>query len=299
MFIQNGNTNSAGTAVENVEYVSSVAYRSIQEIIDGVFAQFPYVIAGLIVIMTFWITGSLFRRVFLAASAKTKLDDRLRILFSRLIYGGLITVGFLAALPLMIPNFSFSGMVAGLGFVSFIIGFAARDIFNDLISGVIILWSEPFERGDYIYLKDAEGEVLNVGLRVTSLKKTDGETIHIPNRDVYSNALVVQNAGAKHRSKIQFCVGFSASVEETKQLIRDALHKINGVESDPEPGIYVTDLTSSGVDMTVYFWVDTDENSPLATRDSVATAIKESLGSAGVTLYPPNTVIVRRSASSD
>jgi hypothetical protein len=51
-------------------------------------------------------------------------------------------------------------------------------------------------------------------------------------------------------------------------------------------------LAAEGVDLSIYFWIDTDENNPMAIFDRVATGIKSALGKTGVELYPTNPVVV-------
>ena len=55
----------------------------------------------------------------------------------------------------------------------------------------------------------------------------------------------------------------------------------------------MTDLTTDGASLSVYFWVDTDKNSPLQVFDEVASGIKKALSKAAIELYPPTTVLVK------
>lgn len=275
-----------------MEDVSALTMRSLNDLYAGFVEQLPAIFAGMIIIASFWLIGKVTKMIFLRASRRTGLDDRLRLLFSRFLSIGIVTVGILSALPIMIPNFSLGGMLAGLGFVSFIIGFAARDIFNDLLSGVLILWNRPFGAGDYVFLKDVEGEVREVGMRVTSLLKDDGETIRIPNREVYSNSLIVRSAGAKRRMSLKFAIDYAASVAETKQLLGRILRNAKGVEDEPKPAVYVTDLGEQGVNISVFFWIETKKNSPIVTFDSIATEIQESLTKSGIVLFPARKLIL-------
>ena len=96
------------------------------------------------------------------------------------------------------------------GFTSFIIGFATKDILNNILSGVLILWKQPFQVGDYIFIKSNEGNVEYIGVRATRLKKDDGEMVLIPNGEMYSNALTIRGAGANRRMKLKISISFDA-----------------------------------------------------------------------------------------
>lgn len=292
MFFQNSNVASGAVASAKTTY--DVALQSINNLINSIVARLPYILAGILVLLLFWILSGLFKRIFWATSKRTRLDSRLRILFSRLIGIVVFILGIFTALTIIIPSFEFGDLIAGLGFTSFVIGFATKDILNNLFSGVLILWQQPFKIGDYIFVKSIEGKVEYIGVRATRLKKDDGEIILIPNGDMYSNALTIRGAGASRRMKLQVSVGYEADVDDFKTLVLGILSKLEGVENDPPSKVVVTDLTSDGANLSIYFWVNTDKNSPQLVFDRVASGIKKAVADAGIELYPPSTVIIQQ-----
>ena len=297
MFFQNSNT--ATRAVESARTTYDVALQSINNLINSIVERLPYILAGILVLLLFWLLAGLIKRIFWAASKRTKLDGRLRILFSRLIGVVVFILGIFTAFTVIIPSFQFGDLIAGLGFTSFVIGFATKDILNNLFSGVLILWQQPFKIGDYIFVKSIEGKVEYIGVRATRLKKDDGEIILIPNGDMYSNALTIRGAGAGRRMKLQVSVGYEEDVDNVKAIIFNVLKNLKDVENDPPSKVVVTDLTSDGANLAIYFWVNTDKNSPLTVFDEVASGIKKAVADAGIELYPPNTVIMQQPKEAD
>ncbi len=297
MFLQNSNinTNTATLAVESAKTTYEVAVLSINNLLNSIVDRLPYIAAGLLVLVVFWILAGIIRKIFWTASSRTHLDSRLRILFSRLIGVVIFILGIFTALTVIIPSFGFGDLITGLGFTSFVIGFATKDILNNLLSGVMILWQQPFQIGDYIFVKSIEGKVEYIGVRATRLRKDDGELILIPNGEMYSNALTIRGAGYGRRMKLNISVGYDADVEETKQVIYNVLKNLENVENEPKSNVVVTDLTSDGASLSIYFWVDTEKNSPLQVFDQVASGIKKALSKAKIELYPPTTVIMQSS----
>lgn len=295
MILQNSNSNSnaVGRVTDNASYISEVAMDSIDNIIKQTVAQLPYFAAGIIVIGVFWLIGKIVRGLFFSISKRTSLDTRLRVLFSRLIGLSVFVLGIFAAMTIIIPNFTFGNLIAGLGFTSFIVGFATKDILTNLLSGVMILWQQPFKIGDNVIVKGNQGDVEEIGVRATRLKMDDGERILIPNGDMYSNALIIRSAGANRRMKLRISVSYKSSVARVKEIIHEVLLRAEGVENDPKPNVYVTDLASDGVNLAIYFWINTEKNSPIGVFDSIATNIKESLNESGVVLYPPTVAVLK------
>ncbi len=291
MFLQNSNT--ARGVLDNATQISDVVWQSINGLLTSIVARLPHLIAGAVVLLLFWLFSSLTRKAFLTATRRTRLDGQLQILFSRLIVVFMVVLGIFTALTIIIPSFAFGDFIAGLGLASVAIGFATKDILNHLISGVLILWQQPFRIGDYIIMKDDEGWVNNIGVRATSLRKSNGEIILIPNGDIYSSPLKIRRAGASYPMSLKFNIGYDSDLEISKQIVRDTLLESERVLGEPAPKVVITELASEGIRITANFRIDSNENRPLETFDEAASSVIESLMEAGIELYPPTTMILR------
>ncbi len=293
--VSNGHSNVSARVIENAAEIKTVAWDSVNNLVVSIVDALPKIVAGLMVLGVFWLLAKILKSIFWSASSRTQLDHRLRILVSRLIVVFVTILGIFTMFTVMIPSFKFSDLIATLGFTSFIIGFATKDILNNLLSGVLILWQQPFKIGDYIFLKENQGKVEYIGVRATNLRKDDGELVLIPNGDMYSNALTIRGAGAERRLILKISIGYNDDIEQTKLTIADVLQKAEGVVNEPKPSVVVTDLSSEGVKISIYFWINTDKDRPLSVFDSVATAVKRALSEKKIELYPPGSIIVQNS----
>ncbi len=291
MFLQN--TNAPAKVLESASQVTNAAYSSVDNLVKSAVEQLPYIASGLVVLAFFWLLSKGFKKLFWVTSERAKLDGRLRILFSRLIGIVILVLGIFTALTVIVPSFRFGDLIAGLGFTSFIVGFATKDILNNLLSGVLILWRQPFKIGDYIFVKDKQGKVENIGVRATTLMMDDGERILMPNGEMYSQPLTIRGAGAARRMKLPISIGYEAEIERAKAKIISVLNDTNGVADDPKPSVYVTDLASEGVNLSIYFWLNTNESKPMEVFDRVATGIKRALSKSDIEIYPTSPIIVQ------
>lgn len=291
MLMQNSNTPKQ--IVENVWVIQDVMWKSINNILASIVERLPYILAGFLVLLLFWFLSKIIKAIFWKASNHTKLDNRLRILISRLIVVMITILGIFTALTVIIPTFQFGDLIAGLGFTSFVIGFATKDILNNLLSGVLILWQQPFKIGDYIFIGSNQGKVEYIGVRATHLRKDDGELVLIPNGDMYSSAITIRGAGAERRMILKISIGYDSDIIQAKEIIQNVLKSAEGVVDEPKPSVVVTDLTGDGVNLSIYFWINTDQHRPLQVFDSVATEIKQGLTDAEIDMFPPSSVIVQ------
>ena len=264
------------------ELVFNAIHTSLRSLAAGFAARLPYIVAGLIVFFLFWLLARIFRWLFLKGTGETKINSQLRTLISRLIVVIMIVVGTFTSLSVMIESFDFGQVVAGLGFTSFVVGFATKDILNNFLSGILILWQRPFNLGDYLFVGANQGRVEHIGVRATMLRKDDGENVLIPNGEMYSSALTIRGAGKKRRMKLQFNVPFDTDFSTAKATILDTIGSIEGVVTDPPPSVYVTDYEGSGAVTSVQFWIDTNEDKPLRVFDRAAIAILKELRAKGI-----------------
>src|SRR5215207_3110273 len=123
---------------------------SMRGMLQGLAGRLPYIVAGIIVLLIFWLLAKFIRWIFLSTTRKTRMDTQLRILISRLIGVAMFVIGLFTALSVVIESFNFGQVVAGLGFTSFVVGFATKDILSNFLSGILILWQRPFNIGDYL-----------------------------------------------------------------------------------------------------------------------------------------------------
>mgnify|MGYP001470828120 CR=1 FL=1 len=277
-----------------VTQIQQTVLESIQSMITGIFGRLPFLLAGLIVLILFWLLSKVARYFFMAATRRTKLDVRLRLLISRMLVVVVVSLGVLTALTVVIPSFDFGSLIAGLGFSSFVIGFATKDILNNFLSGILILWQQPFHIGDHLFVGSNQGKVEYIGVRATSLRKDDGELILIPNGDMYSSALTIRGAGSKRRMNLKYSIGYDEQIEQAKTITYKALLETEGVVSDPKPRVLVSELSADGVSVTVNFWINTNESKPLEVFDRAAIGIVRVLDEAGIEVFPPGSMIVQR-----
>lgn len=293
------NTNPSTKIVENASQIKDVIWDSINNLLNAMVGRLPYIVAGILVLLIFYLLAKLIKAIFWSASKRTSLDNRLRILFSRVIGVFVIIIGIFTCLTVIIPSFNFGDMIAGLGFTSFVVGFATKDILNNLLSGVLILWQQPFQIGDYVFIGSNQGVVEYIGVRATRLRKDDGELVLVPNGDMYSNALTIRSAGAERRMILKINVDYDADIAQTKEIIGKVLTSVEGVVKEPQSKVVVTDLTGDGINLSVYFWINTDKNSPMMVLDEVATEIKTALNTGGITMFPPSSMIVQPAGNQD
>lgn len=98
-----------------------------------------------------------------------------------------VLIAFLA----IFPSFSVVELVSLLGFGGIAMGFALRDILQNFMAGIIILFTDPFKLKDVVEISGFKGTVEKINIRNTVLKTEDNKIVNIPNTVVFNQAVVV------------------------------------------------------------------------------------------------------------
>lgn len=154
-------------------------------------------------------------------------------------------------------------MLASVALVAAIIGIAARAPIANLVSGVMIAFSQPVRLGDYVSVNDAYGTIEEIKLTYTHLRTADNRLVVIPN-ETFASAVVNNYSMGSPGSMVE--VTFSVPASVNLDAIRAAALRI---ANDMSPGtedhrnsVEVQGLTAQGITLRVNAWAP----DPLARR---------------------------------
>nr|WP_308280696.1 mechanosensitive ion channel family protein [Streptomyces coelicoflavus] len=95
-----------------------------------------------------------------------------------------LILGTAALMVLGTFQINLAPLLASAGVAGVAIGFGARNLVTDFLSGVFMILEDQYGVGDSIDAGVASGEVIEVGLRVTKLRGADGEIWYVRNGEV-------------------------------------------------------------------------------------------------------------------
>lgn len=116
-----------------------------------------------------------------AAKTEAQWDDVLIPILKTVLPVFVYGIGGLVALQSV--GIDLSGLWVAIGGITFVLGFALKDILANFFSGVVLLIDTPFRFGDVVVLEDGTRAVIKkVGLRVTNLYVIDQHSeLYMPN----------------------------------------------------------------------------------------------------------------------
>ena len=145
---------------------------------------------------------------------------------------------------------------------------AIKDIIALFASGITILFSKPFNAGDFVEIPEEgiSGFVSEVGLIHTHLFTADNKEIIIPNSIVAGDTLINYSKIGLRRLDAVYSIGYAEDFENAKNIIREVVDAEPLVEKEKEPFIMMTAMAPSSVDIVCKVYVKWDSYETLRCR---------------------------------
>ena len=172
----------------------STAWDSANHIVTTFIKLLPNLILALVVFTFFVILARLCKWLFERMGSHKHMRRNAAILLGKLAQLIVLIAGFLIAIPIISPSFTFGNLVTTLGISTVAIGFAFQNILQNFLAGILLLLHEPFQVGDYITVTGFEGQVKAIRGRDTIIETKDATHVVIPNATLFMNPVVVRDA---------------------------------------------------------------------------------------------------------
>lgn len=129
-----------------------------------------------------------FNLAFFQTAKKGTWRQRVPSIFVELVRLVLIIV-FVALLFSFVWDADIGGLFTALGIGSIVVGLALQNAVGSVISGLLLLFEQPFELGDWLDADGVRGQVVEVNWRSVHISTDDGIRI-VPNANLASSSIV-------------------------------------------------------------------------------------------------------------
>lgn len=249
----------------------------------------PSLVAGLLIFLLSLYLAHLLSRGVQRVMRRRENDQELSILISRLVRWSVIGLGIVLALEQ--AGQDVTALLTGLGILGFTVGFALQDISANLVSGILLLFEQPFEIEDAIEVAGYSGTVKQINLRATEMITWDGLKVLIPNREVFTNTITNFSQITQRRIGLRVGVGYDSDLKAVETIALEAVRHLPGTKEDPAPFFLVDSFGDSAINTTVYFWYDTKNDALTDMTNVGAIALKQAFDTAGIQIPYPIRVV--------
>lgn len=250
---------------QNVEakVIVSLFSRLIDKSIAWLQDNLPMLIFKLIsfvlIILAFKLLAAITRKIVVKATSSSKVDfsQLLKDFLSSIAHKLVMIIGFMIALSQL--GIEIAPLLAGMGIMGFVVGFALQDTLSNFASGLMILVYRPFDIGDLVDVATTFGEVKQMNLVSTTILTIDNKRLIIPNSKIWGDIITNVSAERVRRVDLVFGIGYGDSIADAEKVLHEIVEKHELTLKKPEAIIKVHTLNESSVDFIVRPWVKSDD----------------------------------------
>jgi len=179
------------------------------------------------------------------------------------------------------------------------IGFGLKEIVNNFVSGLILLFERPVKVGDIIVVGQDMGEVTALGLRATTVQTFDNAEIVIPNAELITASVTNWTLAEKRvRVKVPIGVAYGTDIPNVLKILLSCADSNPTVLTQPPPRALFLAFGDSSLNFELRAWIS-DFNDNLMVRSELNQDIENEFQMAGIEIPFPQRDLHLKSVDTD
>ena len=169
----------------------------------------------------------------------------------------IVTIVLYVALVIVLVStlgFSTASIIAAFSAVALAVILALKDSLSSLANGIIIIFTKPFKKGDYVKIGDKDGLVQDIRLFNTKILTYSNEEIIIPNSDILTTDVVNYSTMPLRRIVFSLPVPYTADISEVKKVVLESIGSYKYFVQTPAPSVVLEDFGESTFKFSVRAW---------------------------------------------
>lgn len=154
---------------------------------------------------------------------------------------------------LSVLKYVLSGFAIGLSF-------GLRDLFNNFVTGILLLVERPLKVGDWVTIGDCNGQVIHIGARSVTMNTEDHRELMVPNADLFYKQFI---NWTRKDSIVGFKLPISTKRIENPLKIREVILKVISempkILTNPAPAVHFKASNQSLLDFEIEYHVDLNQ----------------------------------------
>jgi small-conductance mechanosensitive channel len=194
------------------------------------------------------------RRVLFDSGLELGVQESITTVTVYLLWG----LGILVSLNVI--GLSTTSIAVAFGAVSIGLGFGLQNIFNNFVSGLILLFERPVQVGDVVQVNETWGTITKINVRSTVVQTYDNASLIIPNSDMISNP--VTNWSFKDlrlRRNIVVGVAYGSNTELVRETLLEIAQGHPKVLKRPKPDVLFDDFGDSALIFKLRLWTTIEQ----------------------------------------
>lgn len=245
----------------DINKIYDLISEKLNDWVESVIKLLPNIaLAALVLVIGFYLAKYV-RKIAQKLIQKISRNLTLNNLFSSIIYFIFIGIVIFTVLSILQLDKAVTSILAGAGILGLALAFAFQDIAANFMSGIFISFRKPLKVGDIVDVKGYMGKVKEVNLRDTVVETFQGQTVIIPNKEVFQNPIENYSYLQKRRFDLSVGVSYGEDLEKIREITLNAVSDIEELSKVDTTQVYFVEFGDSSINLSVRMWINTPEQS--------------------------------------
>ena len=178
-----------------------------------------------------------------------------------------------------------TGVVALASVLTLAISLSVQNALSNVIGGFTLLYTKPFQTGDFVEIAGQSGTVQAIGMTYTQLTTGDNKTVSIPNSSVVATQIVNYTALGTRRVDIVVSASYDCAVDAVLEALKEA-GSIPTALDTPAPFAAVKNYGESAIEYVLQIWCNSENYWP--TLFDGNKKVKEVFDARGIAMTYPH-----------
>ena len=197
-----------------------------------------------------WAVYTIIKLILNKVGEKDDRSQMIALMINSVVKYLIVIIGGIWGLSILGVNTT--AVLAGVGIVGLILGFASQSLIEDIITGAFIIFEGQYAIGDIIILDDFRGVVKSIGVRTTTIEDAGGNLKVVNNSDIRN----FQNRSKNNSVAIcEVSVAYGTNMQRLEVVLKNGLQRMQ----EMHPELYlraprylgVTELGDSGIGLKI------------------------------------------------
>jgi small-conductance mechanosensitive channel len=204
-----------------------------------------------------------------------------------------IVIMWIFALTVAYPYIPGSSSAAFKGvsvFVGLMVSLGATGMVNQIVSGMVIVYTRAFRPGEYVRIGDTEGFVEEIGVLSTKVSTLRREHITIPNAVLINTSVNNFTRDAAEQGAVistSVTIGYDTPWRQVHTLLELAASRCSGIRDEPAPRVLQKGLSDFYVEYTLLVNIDDPAQRYVISSD-LHGQIQDAFNEHGVQIMSPH-----------
>lgn len=200
-----------------------------------------------------WIIIFISRRIIKRQIKTGRFDEGRGQAFSQILTYIVVLMIILVGLDML--GLKITLLLAGSAALLVGLGLGLQQTFNDVVSGILLLFEGTVAVGDIVEVNNIVGRVKKIAIRTSKIETRDRIVIIVPNSKlVVDNVINWSHNRSLTRFNIKVGVAYGSDVKLVMSLLKEAASENSEVAVEPEPNARFIDFGESSLDFELLFY---------------------------------------------